>query len=172
MRRPVIAMLVAAVLVLGIIRLSHLGRGWLEQRQHYSIKLADLRCAVPPGMDRATFLGEVQYYGNLPDQISVLEPQVAARLAAAFALHPWVERVEGVNLRASDGPSVRLLIRMPALAVGSRVVDRLGVLLPTGTSGNGLPLYPGNAPAPKGLAGTPWGDAAVEAAARKAGEHN
>jgi hypothetical protein len=120
-------------------------------------------------MDRVKFLAEVQYLGTLPDQINVLEPQLAARLTAAFALHPWVERIEGVNLRGPDGPTVRLVIRTPVLAVAGRVVDRFGVLLPAGTATEGLPAYPADTPPPAGRDGTPWGDPKVEAAARKAG---
>ena len=169
MRRPFIAGLIAAAVVFGLVRLGQLARDWLTQRQHYTIKFADLRCETPPGMDRATFLGQVQYYGSLPDQINVLEPGLVNRLQAAFALHPWVERVEGVNLRGPDGPTVRLVIRTPALAVGGRVVDRFGILLPAGTSTEGLRVYPADAPPPTGRDGTPWGDPKVEAAARKAG---
>ena len=169
MRRPIIAGLAAAAAVFGVVWLGQFGRDWLIRRQHYSIKIADLRCESPPGMDRATFLGQVQYLGNLPDQINVLEPQLAARLTAAFALHPWVERVEGVALRGRDGPTVKLVMRTPALAVGSRVVDRHGVLLPAETLVDGLPVYPDSAPPPAGPAGTLWGDSKVEAAARKAG---
>ncbi len=169
MRRPFIAGLIAAAIVFGLVRLGQLARDWLTQRQHYAVKFADLRCETPPGMDRVTFLGQVQYYGSLPDQVNLLEPQLAARLTAAFALHPWVERVEGVNLRGTEGPTVRLVIRTPALAVVGRVVDRNGVLLPVGTSTDGLPAYPTDAPPPAGRDGTPWGDPKVEAAARKAG---
>ncbi len=169
MRRPIIAVLIAAALVFGLVWLGQFGREWLNRRQHYTVKFADMRCESPPGMDKIKFLGEVQYLGNLPDQISVLEPQLAARLTAAFMLHPWVERVEGVTLRGPGGPTVRLIMRTPVLTVGGRVVDRLGVLLPTGTSADGLPAYPDAAPLPAGPAGTPWGDPRVEAAARKAG---
>jgi hypothetical protein len=169
MRRSIIAVLIAAAVVFGLVRLGQFGRAWLDRRQHYAVQFADLRCETPPGMDRVKFLGQVQYLGNLPDQISVLEPQLAARLTAAFALHPWVERVEGVNLRGPDGPTVRLVIRTPVLAVASRVVDRFGVLLPAEAPVDGLPVFPDDAPPPAGPAGTPWGDPKVEAAARKAG---
>jgi hypothetical protein len=169
MRRPIVAVLIAAALMFGLVWLGQFGRGWLDRRQHYTVKMADLRCESPPGMDKAAFLGQVQYLGNLPDQISVLEPQLAARLTASFMLHPWVERVDGVTLRGPDGPTVRLIIRTPVLAVAGRVVDRRGVLLPAGTSAIGLPVYPDTAPPPAGPAGTPWGDPSVEAAARKAG---
>ena len=55
---------------------------------------------------------------------------IVNRLQAAFALHPWVERVTAVRLRGPDGPRVDLVLRTPALAAGGRVLDAQGVLLP------------------------------------------
>jgi hypothetical protein len=170
MRRPIIAVLAAAAVVFGLVWLGQFGRAWLEQRRHYSVKFADLHCDSPPGMDRTRFLAEVQYCGSFPDQINLLDPSLVNRVQAAFMLHPWVERVDSVNLRGPDGPTVALVIRKPVLVVAGRVVDRFGVLLPTGTPTDGLPTYPGEPPPPKGRDGLPWGDPDVEAAARKAGE--
>jgi hypothetical protein len=167
--RTLVAVLLAGGVVVGLVQLGRYARDRLEQQRHYTVAIADLRCETPPGMGRAAFLSEVQYLGGLPDQVNLLEPRLAARLTAAFALHPWVERVDGVNLRGPDGPVVRLAIRTPVLAVGDRVVDRYGVLLPAGTPTAGLSVLPGDAPPPKGPAGTPWGDPVVEAAARAAG---
>jgi hypothetical protein len=166
--RALLTILVAVAAILGVVYLGDFARDWLLKRDHYTVAIADLRCPAPPGMSRATFLAEVQYYGALPDQINVLEPKLAARLTAAFALHPWVERVDGVALRGPDGPAVRLTLRTPVLAVRDRVVDKYGVLLPEGTSAKGLPVMPGEPPPPKGPPGTPWGDPAVEAAAKAA----
>jgi hypothetical protein len=169
MRRPVIAVLAAAAAVLGIVALGHYGREWLDERHHYTIKFADLHCESPPGMDTAKFLAEVQYCGGLPEKINILDAGQVNRVQAAFALHPWVERVDGISLRGPEGPAVRLIFRRPVLAVGDRAVDRFGVLLPAGTPTDGLAKYSGEAPPPKGPAGTPWGDAKVEEAARRAG---
>ena len=173
MRRPigriVVSILAAAVLVVGVVWLGQSARGWLDQHRHYTIRFADVQCPTPPGMERTRFLAEVQYYGSLPDEINVLEPGLVNRLQAAFALHAWVERVDGVSLRGPDGPSVRLVIRRPVLAIGDRVVDRFGVLLPAGTATAGLPVLKEEVAPPAGRAGAPWGDPTVEAAARKAG---
>jgi hypothetical protein len=173
MRRPiaraVVSVALAAGVVFGLVQLGRYARDRLDQRNHYTVAIADVQCLAPPGMSRATFLAEVQYYGALPDQVNLLEPRLVARLTAAFALHPWVERVEGVHLRGPNGPEVRLVIRTPALAVGERVVDRHGVLLPAGAKADGLPVMPGEVPPPKGPPGTPYGDPSVEAAAKAAG---
>jgi hypothetical protein len=169
MRRPIVALLAAAAVVLGLVLLGRFARDRLQRRQYYTVKVADLGCVAPPGMDKATFLAQVQYLGDLPDSIDLLEPGLVNRLQAAFALHPWVERVEGISLRGPAGPMVRLVLRTPVLAVGDRAVDRFGVLLPAATPTTGLLVYPDEAPEPKGPAGTPWGDEKVEAAARRAG---
>jgi hypothetical protein len=169
MRRLIIAVLASSAVVFSLVWVGHFARRWLDQRQHYTVNFVDLQCVSPPGMDGAAFLAEVQYCGTLPDQVNLLEPGLVNRLQAAFSLHPWVERVEGIVLRGPNGPEVRLVFRTPALAVGDRVVDRHGVLLPTGTPTEGLPVYPKRVPPPKGRAGTPWGDVEVEEAARKAG---
>ena len=132
--RAVVALLTSGGLLFGLLGLGRWARDRLSQRDHYTVAFTDLRCQVPPGMTPADFLAEVQYLGGLPDRVTVLEPRLAARLAAAFALHPWVERVEGVALRGPDGPRVRLRLRTPALAAAGRVLDANGVLLPAGAS--------------------------------------
>jgi hypothetical protein len=67
---------------------------------------------------------------------------------------------------------VRLRFRTPVLAVaqpdGVRVVDGHGVLLPGTAPVEELPVYQGKATPPAGVAGTPWGDKDVAAAAATA----
>ncbi len=172
--RAALALLTVGGLLLGLLRLGQWARTHLERRDHYAVAFAAIQCPTPPGLTPAEFLAEVQYLGSLPDQIHVLEPHLAARLAAAFALHPWVERVEGVALRGGApaervaGPSVRLQLRTPALVAAGRVVDAHGVLLPASAPADGLIALRGPVPPPAGPAGTPWGDAGVEGTARTA----
>jgi hypothetical protein len=166
--RAVLALVAAGGLLFGLLRLGEYARDRLHRQDHYAVAFAALRCEVPPGLTPGDFLAEVQYLGGLPDQLDVLEPRLAARLAAAFALHPWVERVEGVALRGPDGPRVRLRLRTPALAAAGRVLDAHGVLLPAGASAAGLMELRGAVPPPAGPAGAPWGNADVEGAARTA----
>jgi hypothetical protein len=166
--RALFALAAAGGALLGLLRLGQWARARLDQREHYALDFAALRCEPPPGTDRATFLAEVQYLGGLPDRVNLLEPGLAPRLVGAFALHPWVERVEGVSLRGPEGPCVRLRLRTPALAAAGRVLDANGVLLPPTAPADGLPALREPVPPPAGLAGAPWGDARVEGAARTA----
>jgi len=159
----------AGLLVLGLIALSKTARDQLRQHERYSLAFGDIDCATPPGLERADFLAEVQYLAQLPDRLPALDQDTPARLAAAFARHPWVKRVEAVRVLPPDRVRVGLTFRTPALAVpqphGTRVVDAHGVLLPVGAPAQGLPVFRGSAGPPAGLAGEPWGDPAVAAAA-------
>jgi hypothetical protein len=166
--RAVLALVAAGGLLFGLLRLGQYARDRLDQQDHYAVTFAALRCETPPGLTPGDFRAEVQYLSGLPDRLNLLEPGLAARLVGAFALHPWVERVEGVALRGPDGPVVRLRLRTPALVAAGRVVDGNGVLLPATAPADGLPTLRGTVPPPAGPAGAPWGDAGVEGAARTA----
>lgn len=158
------------VLSLTLLRQSLGPRLRFEPR--YGLAFSDLTCQPPPPLKADVFLAEVQYLSGLPDRLSVLDPDLPRRLAGAFARHPWVERVERVELAAPRRASVRLVYRQAVLAVANgrelRAVDRHGVLLPAGAATAGLPVYPRRADPPVGEAGERWGDPAVESAARHA----
>jgi hypothetical protein len=159
----------AGLLIFGLIVLGRAARDQLRQHERYTLAVSDIDCPTPPGLQRPEFLAEVQYVGHLPDRLSALDDDTAARLSAAFAQHPWVERVEEVRVAPPAGARVRLTFRTPALIVpqpaGPRVVDGHGILLPAAAPSEGLPVYPGSAPPPAGQSGEPWGDPAVTAAA-------
>jgi hypothetical protein len=176
MRRTLVqalVLLLGGVIVLAaLIVLGQWARDWLRQQDRYAVAFADIDCPPPPGMERAAFLGEVQYLGSLPDRVQVLDDGLAARLNEAFARHPWVRKVERVEVAPAGQVRVHLAYRTPVLVVPLagqvRAVDADGILLPASASTEGLPVFPGTAAPPQGPAGTPWGDAAVEAAARAA----
>jgi cell division septal protein FtsQ len=108
---------------------------------------------------------------SLPKQLNIIDEDLPERLRAAFAKHPWVQRVE-VEIKPPKHIIVNLTHRQPVLAVkvgaDLRAVDGDGVLLPRNASTLGLPVYDGDARPPRqDEAGTRWGDPNVEAAARK-----
>jgi hypothetical protein len=100
----------------------------------------------------------------------VLDDDLPARLAEAFAHHPWVERVEEVTVLPSRRVEARLIYRVPVLAVPQtgaiRCVDGQGILLPADALADGLPIWRGPASTPHGTVGSSWGDSGLEAAAR------
>jgi hypothetical protein len=161
--------LVAALLLAGLIALGRSARDALRSQDRYAVAFADIDCEPPPGEGRAAFLGEVQYLAGLPERLQVLDDDLPGRLAEAFAWHPWVEKVERVEVVPPGRVRVRLTYRTPVLAVlPARAVDRDGVLLPGGAPTDRLPILVGKVPPPAGPAGSAWGDRAVESAARTA----
>jgi hypothetical protein len=189
---PLIAALFLGVLIV----LGKAARDALRGSERTSIAFADIDCPPPPGQERADFLGEVQYLGGLPDRVNVLDDGLAERLAEAFAKHPWVEKVERVEVKPPKQVRVQVVYRTPVLAVkiagnakppgglrliearsgmGSnmlvfgRTVDGNGLLLPVRATVPGIALLLNDVTPPTGTAGTPWGDPTVEAAARTAG---
>jgi hypothetical protein len=181
-----------AAFFFGLSWLSHFARDHIRSRERYTLALDDIVCSPPPGMNRKDFLEEVQYVGALPTHLALLDEGLARQLAAAFAKHPWVESVEGVEIGPDRSAHVRLVYRLPVLAVivpGSsnvsprsrvrlrkgmdggeivycaRAVDRKGILLPAEINLTGLPILTTCDRPPRHPSGLPWGDARVEAAA-------
>jgi hypothetical protein len=171
---PVLA---AAVFVAALIGVGRLARAGLCQGERYTVAFADIDCPPPPGQERGDFLGEVQYLAGLPDRVSPLEDDLAERLHQAFGRHPWTATVTRVEVALPRQVRVELVYRTPVLGVplpasphtaGSRLVDRDGVLLPVRAAATGIPIlvHRESLNNPAGPAGTHWGDATVEAAAR------
>jgi hypothetical protein len=167
-----VPLFVAALLLFGLIALGQVALDHLRDHERYTIPFAEIDCAPPSHQEREDFLGEVRYLSGFPNWVRLLEDGLPARLAEAFARHPWVEKVERVEVIPPRQVRVRLTYRQPVLAVPYagqwRAVDRTGVLLPATASVEGLPVYRGHPRPPSGPAGTPWGDEAIEEAARKA----
>jgi cell division protein FtsQ len=161
-------LLLAAAIVLGWLALQA-----LQGQERYQIAFDDIDCAPPPGVTREDFLDDVRYYAKLPDKACVLDDGLPARLSAAFAKHPWVERVEGVEVAGPRQVRVRLVYRTAVLRVQAPdpadkwVVDANGIRLPSEAADEKLPLLVGDV-RPPGQQGRPWGDDRVLAAARTA----
>ncbi len=168
-------LLAVAGLLAGLILLGRWGLEQLRPSERYLLPLADLQCTPPPGLTRADFLDEVRYYANLPERLPLLDEDLPARLRAAFALHPWVARVEDITITPPRQVRVELVYRTPVLAVrwhGTlRAVDGTGVLLPARAPTRGLPVYDGQPRPPQGPEGTPWGDPDLEQEARRIAGH-
>jgi hypothetical protein len=163
----------AALFLLGLIVAGRMALEHLRDQQRFALPFSDIDCPPPPGMERDEFLSEVRYLTGLPAQMRLLNDDLPAQLASAFARHPWVEQVEEVAVTPPRLVRVRLAFRRPVLAVPYagqlRAVDRHGVLLPATAPTDGLPVFDGQAHPPNGPAGTRWGDEAVEGAARGLG---
>jgi hypothetical protein len=147
-------------------------RDSLRPQERYTVHFLDIDCPAPPNLTRTEFLSEVQYEASLPNELHVLEEDLPSQLTAAFTRHPWVEQVEAIQLASPNQVKVRLKFRTPVLAVPqgeeTKAVDRHGVVLPKTAVTRGLPVFHGTARPYTGPAGHPWGDPAVEEAARTA----
>jgi hypothetical protein len=173
------------LLALGLVAGVVYGIAWLggytgkeiQHRDRYAVRVLDLACDTPPGIDRIAFLTEVRYLGNLPETVPALDPATKDRLADAFRKHPWVARVGDVTLEPDGALRVELAFRTPVLVVQSagerepRVVDRSAVLLPAVPDPGALPRLIGLVPAPTRPAGEVWSDATVRRAAELADLH-
>jgi len=179
-RRVVTVLLVFGVvagLVWGIAQIGDVARRGIGPRDRYAVRFADLECEAPPGLDRAAFLSEVRYVSNFPEHFQSLDPELGAKLGAAFTAHPWVAACESVSVDTAGTVRVTLTFRIPTLVVATtddvtRVVDSAGVLLPVGTVGDGLPELATPVPVPPTSAGQVWTDATVARARELADAHH
>src|SRR5260370_11627829 len=103
MRHPLVqatlALLACAALLAGLIALGQMMRERLHDSARHQLPFRDIECSYPSAMDRIAFLGEVQYLGEFPDEIPLLDDELPGRLAAAFARHPSGGRVDNGALR-------------------------------------------------------------------------
>ena len=175
--KALVALGIVAAVVAGVALLGRRAGEQVAGRDRYAVKVSDIACDPPPGRDRVTFLAEVRYLANLPETVQAVDPKLKETLAAAFARHPWVVGVTGVDVTPDATIRVGLRFRTPVLAVRvagdpePRLVDATGVLLPPGADPAGLPvLTPAVAP-PKTPAGDVWADPTVTRAAELADLH-
>lgn len=146
----------------------------LTQRPEYKLPMQDL-VLIPPATDPIPpeFLDQVRRRADLPAELPLLDPHLPTRLAAAFAIHPWVERVDEVRNQATGTVTVKLTYRRVVALVevpdGLYPVDPTGILLPPQDfdrdDARDYLVVKGITSIPFGAAGKPWGDPAVHAAA-------
>ena len=169
-----LTLLACALLLGGLIAAGRAIRERLHDSPRHQLPFGDIDCPAPPEMERADFLREVQYVAELPDNLPLLDDELPARLATAFAKHAWVERVDRVSIGPGRSIAVRLTFRTPVLAVRYvpakgeavlREVDATGVLLPKRRAPVAVPRLAPAVHAPLGGAGQPWGEKVVTRAA-------
>jgi hypothetical protein len=164
----ILTLAIVAGLVWGVSRLGDEARRGIGIRDRYSVRFAEIECEPPPGFDRPTFLSEVRYVSNFPELFQSLDPNLTAKLTAAFTAHPWVAGVESVFVESNGTVRVKLKFRTPVLAVrtvgGTRIVDGAGVLLPMAADPDGLPELLTSVPTPTTSTGQVWTDEIVKRA--------
>ncbi len=171
----VFTVLACAAVVGAIIIGGKIARNSLQSSERFLVSFDQIDCPIPPDIERNTFLDEVRYYGEFPKSVSILDVSLRDKLDAAFAHHPWVQKVGAVEVGPGKQIKIALTFRTPILAVQyfnpgpvTRVVDGSGVLLPIAANPESLPRLTGkDIPSPAG-AGQPWGNMQVEGAAKVA----
>jgi len=123
----------------------------------------------PPDWVHADIRREVFRAASLTGPLSLHDDELTERIAAAFALHPWVAKVERVRKRHPASVEVDLVYRQPVCMVEVRgnllPVDAEGVLLPredfSPVEAAAYPRLVGVKTPPVGAVGEPWTDARV-----------
>jgi hypothetical protein len=165
------------VLFGGLMTLARMTREKARASERYTALFADIECAPPPEGSRAAFLNEVRYLTDFPERLHLLDDDLKQRLYEAFSQHPWVEKVERVEVEPPRQIIVALRYRTPVLAVAAddqadkrilAVVDRRAIVLPASASSKGLPTFFGTSKGRTRRAGALWEDDGVIEAARTA----
>jgi hypothetical protein len=176
--------LCGVLLLFGVVGLGRAARTGLVQRETYTVAFADIECDPPAGMPRQEFLRQVRELSYQPAALHLLDKDLDARLKTAFILHPWVEAVEHVRVdghpatagKAKAHLRIDVMYRRPVLAVhllgepsswksNGLVVDRHGILLPTVSEDQHLPVLTTNNSRPIRSAGHRWEEPGVLAVA-------
>ena len=112
--------------------LGKLAADQLRGNDHCTIRFTNIECLPPPcgtgfescpwQQDPVKFLAEVQFYGQMRNQLQLPDDDLKQRLEVAFAKHSWVEKVEQIDIE-SGHVRVHLAYRFPVLIV--KMPDRM-----------------------------------------------
>ncbi len=152
-------------------------------RKYYGVDPSLIEITQPPSYIRSNIVQTV-YQDTAMENLSLMDQQATAKIASAFASHPWVRAVNSVRKLPGGAIDVRIDYRVPVAMVhvisrhpevtGSSffAVDRDGVLLPTSefSKSDTRNYIHIEVPAayPTGVVGAPFGDQRVEVASRLA----
>lgn len=168
-RRPALAALILAAFFGGWFLVWQHVRGRVLSSEDYVLHSEDLHTTPRPDWVRADVRAEVFRDASLDGPLSIMDDRLAARVAAAFSLHPWVAKVVRVTKRHPAAVDVELVWRRPVCMVQMQQelvpVDAVGTVLPRGdfseVEAARYPRLAGIDTAPVGPAGTRWGDGRV-----------
>jgi hypothetical protein len=150
------------------------GTGWfLWQQVHrtvaargdYLLDLNEIELPPKPAWIRADVRAEALRDASLDPPLSLINTSLPERLAKAYSLHPWVSRVDGVQITYPAHANIKLQYRQPVamveLANGLLPIDSAGTLLPPSDFENHpdvlkYPRFAVNVGSPTAPAGTVW----------------
>ena len=148
----------------------------LNDRQEYMIGPEQVTISPPPRWIPPDLTRQVFEKAGLAEKESLQDPSLSERVAAAFHIHPWIQKVVSVRKSFLARVHVELVYREPVAMVkgidGHYPIDRYGVLLPAKDFADAdverFPLIERVASVPMGNLGEPWGDPVVSGAAELA----
>jgi hypothetical protein len=168
--------LIFATFLLGWYLMWHEVRGHVLSSSDYRVTPQEVEITPLPGWIHTDIRAEVFRNASLDGPLSIMDDNLAERIATAFSLHPWVAKVRRVTKHHPARVKVELEYRRPVLMVevpgGLLPVDARGVLLPGGDFSpiekSRFPRLIGCETVPLGTAGESWGEARVVGAAELA----
>lgn len=141
------------------------GRGLLSSEEYL---LTDKKAEITPLPEwiHSDICAQVFRDASLDPPLSINDDDLVLRIRSAFALHPWVAKVERVQKFHPARVKVDLVYRRPVcmveIAGELTPVDAEGVVLPredfSAVEASRYPRLAGIDTAPLGVAGTRWGD--------------
>lgn len=168
-RTAAFAAIVFAAFVAGTVAIYWRVEQHLRSSADYTVTIDKITITPPPDWIRRDIRAEAFRTASSPDRpLSILDDDVAQRIATAFRLHPWVSDVK-VEKRAAARVNVEIIYRRPACVVeidqDLKPVDKEGVLLPSEDFSpiqkQALPCLSGIGKSPMGAVGLRWGDTRV-----------
>ena len=154
----------------------------LRNERQYRLATSQIEVTPPPHWVPHDLAAQVARRAGLPDNLSLLDPDIARRVATAFEQHPWVKGRVQVSTSVPARMRVSLEYREPVAMVrvtqagksGLFPIDADATLLPsadfTPAEIAKYPLIENVSAPPDSAEGSTWKNAAVFGAARLAKE--
>ena len=141
----------------------------LQALAEYHVPLDQVQISPPNEWVPQNFMADVVANSELPQEVSLLRPELAKTLAEAFGNHPWVREVKSIRITGQRTIVADLEYRLPVAFIktseGLYAVDVDGVLLPpdsfTAADFDLLPHVENIASLPPGIPGQRWSDPLV-----------
>ncbi len=148
----------------------------VESLPEYQVGIEQISVTQPPHWVPEDLVAEVLHRVNLDHVMSLQDPTLSERIAAAFVTHPWIKQVHHVTKSFPAHIHVEVTFRKPVAIVyevgGYYPIDASGCILPGNDFSHSdidrYPIITNVSSVPVAGQGQSWGDPAVEGAARLA----
>jgi hypothetical protein len=175
-RKTAFALLLSTLAIGSIVYAGWYSSARVQHHDRFRIPLTSIDYTLPSWVDANTFLAEIRYLGDLPEQFHTQDPVAVEQIRSAFAKHPWVESVAEVGQLTIDRRYAlpvtfrepRLIVRVNDPTNTAWMVDSNAVLLPSIHVVPGLAELRANVPPPTSPVGKIWNDDVVRKAANLA----